>query len=223
MNIVKNIIIHHSLVSYNKNADQFDAINEYHKRKWNGKTKSSLGFYGGYHYQISKLGDVKRYRKENETGAHCSQKLMNYRSIGICLDGNFDIEEPTQEQCRSLYKLIKELQDIYGVPDGNVYPHRHFATYKSCWGSLLPHDILGYLDLRLTKKPQVSDWALEAVDAAKKAGITNWDNPQELVNNNTLYHIFHKLGKKSQNDTETMTKEELITILHREGWMDTGK
>lgn len=130
MNKPKYIIIHHTAVSYDKNPDQFEATDRYHKSKGWGMI--------GYHYEIAKDGTLHKGRDEEAVGAHAKEQMMNYKSIGICLDGNFDIEMPTDKQINTLTALIIQLMEKYDISENNIYPHRHFATYKSCYGSLLP-------------------------------------------------------------------------------------
>ena len=218
LNIPRNIIVHHSLVA--SKGDQLKGINSYHQKQ--GFPKSSLGYYVGYQYLINSAGVVTQTREDTESGAHCSQKFMNYRSIGICLEGHFDLEEPTIEQVKSLRKLIKDLQHRFTIPDGHIYPHRHFATYKSCWGSRLPNDILGYLDLRLEKtKPRpVSPWAEPSVEKAKKKGIEQWENPQQIADAVITGWTLHKLGLLSKVPQDGITKEQLIVALDRAGLFD---
>lgn len=210
MNYPQKIIVHHTAVSYDKNPNQFDATDAYHKRKgWGGI---------GYHYLIEKNGKVRVGRKESTAGAHCSQSLMNYRSIGICLTGNFDGEEPTQEQCESLLKLIREVQGRYKIKDKDVLPHRHYATYKSCWGTKLPNDIIGYLIDRVsqvTVQP-ISDWALPSVTWAKEKGIaTKWEHPQEIVANADAESMMHRAGLISELTGKGISKERLAVILYK--------
>ena len=131
--IINWLIIHHSAVSRDKNPDQFIANNEYHKKKWN--FKSSFGYYLGYHYEISAAGIIKQARSESEEGAHTIGR--NQDSIGVCLDGNFDIETPTLEQIKSLTELLKELHGRSSK--AQIVPHRRFAQ-KSCYGKLLSDD-----------------------------------------------------------------------------------
>lgn len=152
MNIPQNIIVHHTLVSRTKNPNQFDAVNDYHKRQGWGKI--------GYHYLIEPDGTIKKGREENETGAHTKEKMMNYRSIGICLTGNFDEEEPTLQQCKALHSIITQLQAKHKIKDSRIFPHRHFAP-KSCWGSKLPNDVLGYLRMRIKGNDELEDWQKE--------------------------------------------------------------
>ncbi len=218
LNLPRNIIIHHSLVA--SEGDQLKGINNYHKRQ--KFPKSSMGYYVGYQYLINHAGNVTQCRSDKESGAHCSQKLMNFRSVGICLEGNFDLHEPSLDQVKSLRKLIKELQQRHTIPDSNIYPHRHFATYKSCWGSKLPNDILGYLDLRLevTKPRPVSPWAEESVEKAKKKGIVQWGNPQQVADAMITGWTLQKLGFLSKVPQDGITKEQLIVALDRAGLLD---
>lgn len=141
MNRPKYIIVHHTAVSYTKNADQYEATNRYHASLGWGKI--------GYHYEISKAGKIYKGREENEVGAHCYQQGMNYQSIGICLDGNFDVELPTGEQQSALKLLISDIMRRYSIPLEHIYPHRHFAGYKSCYGTKLASD---WVHLLLKKK-----------------------------------------------------------------------
>ena len=129
------IFIHHSSVSYKDNPDQFNAINEYHKQKWN--MISSLGFYGGYNYHISSNGSVRKYRKVGEETI--AQVGYNFDGISICLDGNFDVEYPTQNQKDALGNLLVELVEEYGISPNNIKPHRAVAN-KTCPGMNLPNN-----------------------------------------------------------------------------------
>ena len=177
------IIIHHSLVSRNKNSEQFDAIDGFHKRKGWGKI--------GYHHLIEPDGTVKKGRGHSEVGAHTSQKLMNYRSIGICLSGNFDIEEPTEAQKQSLLQLLNTLQATYGIDDSKVRLHRDYATYKTCPGSRIPNDIRGYLDLQ----DETPEWARDARDWCVKKKLTDGSRPNEPVTRAEVWTLLYRLKK----------------------------
>jgi hypothetical protein len=130
---IKYIVIHHSAVSREKNSDQFEANNNYHKSK--GFPKSSFGYYLGYHYEISPSGKLRYARAEGEMGAHTVG--LNECSIGVCLDGNFDIELPTKEQEEQLRMLLFEFKNNY--PKAKIVYHRQFAI-KTCPGKLIPDD-----------------------------------------------------------------------------------
>lgn len=208
MNNPKNIIVHHTAVSRTKNNNQFEATDNYHKSKGWGQI--------GYHYLIEPSGEVKQGRKDNEVGAHTSQLEMNYFSLGICLTGDFDIEEPTKEQIVSLKTLIQSKQKQYDIHDDHVYPHRKFATYKSCWGKLLPDDILTYLKMKTAPLSEdVSPWAVEAVRKAKAKGVmVNFNNPQAPMTDDDWQYVFSRLRALTQLDLKSrITREQAAKIL----------
>lgn len=160
-NIPQWLICHHSFTPLTIKNDASEAsFNTSHKER--GFPQSRSGWYIGYHKVIYSTGEVRQYREDDEVGAHCKEQLMNFHSIGICLEGNFDVEDPTPEQKKALFAEIKAYQKKYSIPDTKVVPHRFFATgeeknttpfktftglkpYKSCWGNKLPDDIVGYL------------------------------------------------------------------------------
>lgn len=151
------IIIHASGVSYADNPDQAVATNTYHKKLYNFKSK--LGFYGGYNIEIAKLGRVTVFREDGEPTAAAIGR--NSDSIHICLDGNFDVEMPTDNQISALKTILLEKMEKWSIPAQNIKLHRYFATisvrdgkfvkntspyktwddclpYKTCAGGLLP-------------------------------------------------------------------------------------
>jgi hypothetical protein len=132
MKIPTTIIIHHTAVSYSLNHDQFIANNNYHKNLWN--FKSSLGFYLGYNYEISREGYGRQARAYGEPTAACYQNGMNDgRCVHIALDGNFDIEKPTDKQIYKLRDILLLLVKRYPIKKDCIYFHRQFAA-KSCPG-----------------------------------------------------------------------------------------
>lgn len=127
-NIPKWLIVHHTETQ----GQTFEQINEFHRQKWN--LLSSLGFYLGYHYFIDIDGSVRQARADVDEGAHCIG--YNLKSIGIGLNGNFDITTPTIPQINSLKKLLLELALKYKIPNNKIVPHRRFSP-KTCYGSKL--------------------------------------------------------------------------------------
>lgn len=141
-NTPEYIIIHHALASYCTVQD----IHSWHLQNgWAGI---------GYHYFIAKDGKIYKGRPDNANGAHTEEQYMNYRSIGICLEGCYehyvpnpktpniyleDFEVPV-EQFNALVDLVKGLQSQYNITNDRVKPHRFFATYKMCPGNHFPWD-----------------------------------------------------------------------------------
>lgn len=140
MNVPKYLIIHHTGgTQANPLADSsnftFEQCDAQHKVSFN--MISSLGYYVGYHWYISKDGTTRQARADGDEGAHT--KGYNSQSIGICLAGNFDATYPTQAQIDSLKKLINEYSKKFNIPKENIVPHRKFAV-KTCYGNRLADD-----------------------------------------------------------------------------------
>lgn len=81
----------------------------------------------GYHYYITRDGQIHPGRLEQKMGAHCFGE--NASSLGICLHGRDIFEEA---QFEGAAKLIGELMIKYNIPKSKIYPHNHFTHYKTC-------------------------------------------------------------------------------------------
>lgn len=131
---IEFLCIHHSGISNQVNSNQLKAINKYHKSLWD--FKSSLGYYIGYHYFINKKGKVTQARADNEAGAHCYHQGMNYKSLGICLQGNFDIEKPEPKQIFALRDLLRKLVRLHRLNKNKIVFHNQYST-TACPGANL--------------------------------------------------------------------------------------
>ena len=121
------IILHHSQVS---SPHSVEDIHEWHQNKgWAGI---------GYHYFIAKDGEVYEGRPRETVGAHT--RGQNQESIGICFEGNFDIEEPTKQQKTAAVKLLTGLSLAYS--NAKLRRHSDFTHAKSCPGKKFPFDHL---------------------------------------------------------------------------------
>jgi len=218
MNKPQYLVIHHTAVSYDKNPNQFDATDTYHEGK--GFPKSSLGFYVGYHAMVEKDGSIRISRRDTDDGAHTSQDGVNFKSLALCFTGDFDKEEPTLAQCKTAMQWITSKQESYKIPNNKVLPHRHWAP-KTCWGSKVPDDVIGYLRVRLTPENNTpSPWAVEAFKAAANFGYSN-ENPREIIGTKRLRHAMVKhpeyIGCIADKD-EDITYEEWITANYKAGF-----
>lgn len=181
---INYLIIHHTGVSRDKNPDQFEATNNYHKAKWN--FKSSLGYYAGYHYEIAADGTIRQARSDNEAGAHTIGH--NFDSIGISLDGNFDIEMPTPDQEKSLKELLLKLKAKY--PAAKIAFHRQFAN-KTCPGKLIPDDWANNL---IQNSMEIK---LELLNPVEGANLKLWpegDIVQIFGVNQYFYNLYDKMA-----------------------------
>ena len=95
------IILHHSASSVASAED----IHRWHLNNgWEG---------AGYHFLVRKDGKVYRMRSEEKIGAHAY--MNNYNSIGICFEGNFEVEEMPDVQVQSGKELVAYLKNKYHI------------------------------------------------------------------------------------------------------------
>lgn len=98
------MIVYHHTAEDNLTPQQ---INEMHKeRGWAGI---------GYHFYIRKHGKIYRGRPENAVGSHASG--VNDKAFGIALEGNFNYEQVTSRQMKSLIALSKYVMRKYNIMD----------------------------------------------------------------------------------------------------------
>ena len=115
------IIIHHAAHSSGTTKD----IHRWHlENGWSGF---------GYHFLVTKDGKVHRGRPENAIGAHL--KGYNTRSLGICLQGNYDVENLSKIQFKALIDLCQYLCDKYSI--STIKGHRELKA-TNCPGLNFP-------------------------------------------------------------------------------------
>lgn len=88
----------------------------------------------GYHYYITKDGQLHQCRPEEMIGAHA--RHYNAHSIGICYEGGLDAngqkaDTRTPAQKHALVALLRSLK--YDYPDAEIIGHRDLPwVSKSC-------------------------------------------------------------------------------------------
>jgi len=133
----KYIVIHHSATDEGNSL----AFHKLHRNKgWETV---------GYHFVIDngsigkKDGAIEaspRWIKQ-QNGAHCKAAQMNYKGIGICLVGNFNQEQVSQEQMESLVYLVNTLRKYYKIPAENIMGHGQVpGASTDCPGKNFPWD-----------------------------------------------------------------------------------
>lgn len=87
----------------------------------------------GYHYFVRKDGTIYRGRPENVVGAHAIG--ANTNSIGICAEGNYEIETMPEVQKNAIKELIADIKSRYG--NLAVKGHKEVSN-TSCPGKNYP-------------------------------------------------------------------------------------
>ena len=88
----------------------------------------------GYHYYITKDGQLHRCRPEDMVGAHA--RRYNAHSIGVCYEGGLDeqghpCDTRTPAQKRALIALLRALKTDY--PDAQILGHHDLPwVSKAC-------------------------------------------------------------------------------------------
>ena len=95
------IVLHHASAT----SCTVDEIHNWHlANEWTGF---------GYHYFVNKKGDIFKGRPDDTIGSHA--KGFNSTTLGICFEGNFEKETPTQEQIDAGLELVEYLKKKYGI------------------------------------------------------------------------------------------------------------
>ena len=114
MRKINLLIVHCSATRCNKSFPVEDLIACHQAR---------FGF-TGYHYYITRDGEVYQTRHENLVGAHA--RHYNQHSIGICYEGGLDekgrkADTRTEAQKASLWHLLQSLKADY--PNAKIIGH----------------------------------------------------------------------------------------------------
>jgi len=140
----QSIILHHSATTDGKTND-WQAIRLWHTGKIGSADKSNPNYNPyiehpdldiGYHFGIELNNGRLEYqigRPLSLQGAHTVGR--NETAIGICLIGNYDLTEPSNEQYFLLASLVRDLMRRFGISIYNVFGHNNFAD-KTCPGLL---------------------------------------------------------------------------------------
>lgn len=111
----------------------------------------------GYHYFVTKAGQVYTGRPENAVGAHCPG--MNDHSIGICAEGSYMSETMPEAQKQAIVELCKYIKGKY--PIKKIGGHKEFYE-TDCPGTNYPLQ-------------QIKDLVSSAIPAAQTVATAKYD------------------------------------------------
>ncbi|PMH45964.1 hypothetical protein BCU68_09215 [Vibrio sp. 10N.286.49.B3] len=89
----------------------------------------------GYHFVITRSGEVQLGRPLNQTGAHV--RGHNRANLGICLVGGVDEQLKAQdnfttEQKEALWQLLTQLMAQHQLSHTQIKGHRDWSAAKAC-------------------------------------------------------------------------------------------
>lgn len=123
---IKRTILHNSGVSV---LQDIEVIHNYHK-----DTRGYAGI--GYHFYVKKNGEIYKGRPLEWEGAHAYGS--NYDSIGICAEGDYNIEDMPEVQKNAIIGLIAYLKER--CKNLNVVQAHRDVCATSCPGNKFPFD-----------------------------------------------------------------------------------
>lgn len=116
------VVLHHAAAN-----GSVEAVHQSHvARGWAGIA---------YHYYVRKDGSVYRGRPEWAVGGHTSGH--NWHTLGICFEGNFEIETMGAAQLNAGRELIADILGRWG--ELAVVPHSYYSQ-TACPGKNFPLD-----------------------------------------------------------------------------------
>lgn len=118
----KRIIVHHSA-----GHGTIESIHKLH---------SSYGWGGiGYHFYVRQDGKIYQGRPIDKIGAHSAGS--NYNSVGICFEGNFEVEQMSEAQKKAGREIVEYVKKQYGI----TQVQRHSDVCRTaCPGKNFPFD-----------------------------------------------------------------------------------
>lgn len=139
MRQIKHLTIHHEgyrEVNFTDAAEtvaRLQAIQRYHHEE--------LGWADiGYHYIIDRAGRVWEGRPLGYQGAHV--KAHNPENVGIMVLGNFELQQPSQQQVTSLVAMVNHVAGKYRLPVREVRTHREWPDQSTrCPGRNLQRQV----------------------------------------------------------------------------------
>jgi len=132
----EKIIVHHSASN-----NGFEVDNNWHKQRWPNFI-SLLGYHIGYQWYWDKEKGWIAGRSESEEGAH-TLGGWNRKSIGICLQGNYNKELVTAEESLALSVKLDEIRKRWNLPTSAVEYHGELWP-TSCCGIFLKKEVVRY-------------------------------------------------------------------------------
>lgn len=99
---------------------------------WSGHFYKGEQVFWGYHWFMNMDGKFTRLLKDEQIGWHAGDWRINRRSIGICLDNDYEQHDPDDELLKQLAKFIK--QNYPTIGSSNIIGHCESKASTTCPG-----------------------------------------------------------------------------------------
>ena len=156
----------------------------------------------GYHFFVRKDGRVYRGRPITKVGAHTQG--YNSQSVGVCFEGNFEVESMSNAQLQSGRELVAYLRQMY--PLAQLKKHGSFS-FTACPGKNFPFDAITSPSL-----PGELTEVADIVSALEKVGIIT--NPElwmvKCSADTNAYWLARKIANMTKKSAEPQSR--LVTV-----------
>jgi len=88
----------------------------------------------GYHFVVDYAGRLWEARSLAYEGAHVSGQ--NEKNIGIVCMGNFDLQQPSEDQMTTVEQIVTVLEEHYSIKSNRLFGHRDLGQ-TACPGDKL--------------------------------------------------------------------------------------
>ncbi|MBC7185745.1 MAG: N-acetylmuramoyl-L-alanine amidase [Calditrichaeota bacterium] len=129
---ISKITIHHGGEEFPADKDPIQYLRNL--QSWSRTEKKWIDI--PYHFLIDFQGRIYEGRPINYPGDTNTDYDPRGHAL-ICLLGNFEVQEVTQEQFEALVALTAHLARIYEVPLSNIRGHRDYTEQTVCPGKNL--------------------------------------------------------------------------------------
>jgi hypothetical protein len=99
---------------------------------WSGHFRAGKQVFWGYHWFMGMDGKPIRLLEDEQIGWHAGDWKINRRSIGICLDNDYERQDPDDELLKKLAGLIR--QNYPSIKPGNIIGHQESNLNTTCPG-----------------------------------------------------------------------------------------
>ena len=191
------IVLHHAAAK----SCSVEDVHRWHLDKgWSGV---------GYHFFIRKDGTIWRGRPEDRIGAHTVD--YNSKSIGICFEGNFELEPISDFQKAAGFELIAYLKGKYPIKD--IKGHGELKA-TACPGKYFPLAEMKTGQAQSTQENRTLQFQLAALadgfKLAKYGADGMWGNETETVAKVAI--VKKRLTYKYKNLTKLVQKAVGVTV-----------
>lgn len=152
MNLTGDSYLNPSWSGHSRNVGQITSISIHHDASIRPHDYDSVARYRSeaayhynnlgpglqYHYKIDNVGQIFAIRPHT-TWLHVVGSAENVTCLAICLDGNFETQQPTREQFEALYQLLENLCEQhpeFPATWKDVRSHNDYSATACCGANL---------------------------------------------------------------------------------------